>query len=110
MSVWKHLPKSSGLGKLSKKHKKAFTKSQAYKKSHRITIKVKKSKVAPAKKVKATVAKPQPSTWHIWGSRPTRTAANAIASQLRRQGYKVKIVHADKMYYIHTQGRASNYS
>ena len=110
MSVWKHLPKSSGLGKLSKKHKKAFKKSEAYRKSHRVTIKVKKSKVAPVKKVKATVPKPKPATWHFWGSRQSLSDKDKVVASLKRQGYKVRVDGVGDYYKIYTMGRASKYS
>ena len=113
MSVWEHLPKSSGLGKLSKKHKKAFAKSQGKRKAARPVIKKRmKALSSPERKAAIAIKKQARITtpWHIWGSRQTKLAANAVASQLRKQGYKVKIVHADKMYFIHTQGRASRYS
>lgn len=110
MSVWKHLPKSSGLGKLSKKHKKAFKKSEAYKKSHRVTIKVKKNKVAPVKKIKATVAKPTSATWHFWGSRQTLDGKDKVVASLKRQGYKVRVDGVGDYYKIYTLGKASRYS
>jgi hypothetical protein len=110
MSAWSHLPKSSGLGKLSKKHKKAFAKSQTAKKAKKPMVKARVDALSAAKRKRAIEGKPTPLAWHIWGSRQTKLAANAVASQLRKQGYKVKVVHADKMYFIHTQGRASRYS
>jgi cell division septation protein DedD len=99
MSGWSHLPKSSGLGKLSKKHKKAFAKSQAKRKAKKPVVK------ARVKALSATKEK-----WHFWGSRQTLEGKNAVVASLRKQGYRVQVHGTGQGYMIYTKGKASYYS
>ena len=122
MSVWKHLPKSSGLGKLSKKHKKAFAKSQGKRKAQRPIIKKRmkdlssperKAAIAAKKQVRIANKKevvPTKLQWHFWGSRQTLEAKNKVVASLKRQGYKVRVDGIGDYYKIYTQGKASRYS
>ena len=123
MSVWKHLPKSSGLGKLSKKSRKAVS---HYEKKRAANVRKSKSEEAKFKKFakktewnadtkykkyqKPIKPKPKPATWHFWGSRQTLEGKDKVVASLKRQGYKVRVDGAGDGYRIYTMGRASYYS
>lgn len=129
-SFWDALPKSSGLGKLSKKSRQGVSKldkrrthymektkpiikkrQQALNSPERkAALALKKQARLAAKKTKATVAKPKPATWHFWGSRQTLMEKDKVVASLKRQGYKVRVDGVGDYYKIYTMGRASKYS
>ena len=115
MSIWKSLPKSSGLGKLSKKHKKAFSKSQGKKRKNKPII-AKRVKALSSPERKATIAAKRQvridtaKQWHFWGSRQTLEAKNKVVASLKKQGYQVRVDGVGDYYKIYTMGKASKYS
>jgi hypothetical protein len=106
MSGWSHLPKSSGLGKLSKAHRKKFAKSQAKRKAKRPVVKARVKALSAAKRERATTRE----QWHFWGSRQTLEGKNAVVASLRKQGYRVQVHGTGQGYMIYTKGKASYYS
>jgi 6-phosphogluconate dehydrogenase len=106
MSIYKHLPKSSGLGKLSKAHRKKFAKSQAKRKAKRPVVRERVRTLSTAKRERTTTGE----KWHFWGSRQTLKGKDRVVASLRKQGYRVQVHGTGQGYMIYTKGRTSYYS
>ena len=116
-SYWSHLPKSSGLGKLSKKHKRVTARIAKHDKKviksrvgkvktgvHHTKVKIQRSRAQKAKQAA------QNQRWVFWGSRQTLEAKDSVVASLKRQGYKVRVDGTGQGYKIYTWGKASYHS